>query len=400
MAIYAGVGISNNKDYRVAVAEAISQARVNLKQKEVSLAIVFTSFEFAFSYLLKAISNLIGTDVPLLGATSNVILSGEGIYTHAVAITLISTKGAYFNTASAKNVLTDPFASGNSLAKKLLFGMTDAQRRFCLLFSDGLVIDNLPLLKGLQQRLGQSFPIIGATSASNNIRLNQTYQYFNQEVLNRSIVGLLWAGKINFGLGIKHGWKPIGKPHKVSLSDKFVIKEIEGLSAVSLYQDYFAKDVPALKRELKRISCLYPIGINISGEEEYLLRNILQIQYDGSLVCGGDVPVDSQIKLMIATKESCLAATEEAAKEAKESLGIKTFSEQKSVSIIFVFNSVSRLYLLKRQITKELGIIKSHFPDTPIVGLCTFGEQAPLKTTDFAGTTYCHNQTIAIIAMN
>ena len=399
MAIYAGVGISNNKDYRVAVAEAISQARVNLKQKEVSLAIVFTSFEFAFSYLLKAISNLIGTDVPLLGATSNAILTQDGIYSHGVAITLISTKGAYFNTASAKNVLTDPFASGNILAKKLLFGMTDAQRRFCLLFSDGLVIDNLPLLKGLQQRLGQSFPIIGATSASNNIRLNQTYQYFNQEVLNRSIVGLLWAGKINFGLGIKHGWKPLGKPRRVNASDKFVIKEIENKPAVFLYQDYFAKDIPALKRELNRISRLYPIGINISGEEEYLLRNILFIRDDGSLICRGDVPVGSLVRLMIGTKESCLVATEEAAREAKQALAMRVSPKQESVSIIFVFNSVSRLYLLGRQITEELEIIKSHFPDTPIIGLCTYGEQAPLKATDFAGKTYCHNQTIAVLAM-
>jgi hypothetical protein len=47
-----------------------------------------------------------------------------------------------------------------------------------------------------------------------------------------------------------------------------------------------------------------------------------------------------------------------------------------------------------------LEIIKSHFPATPIIGLCTYGEQAPLKTTDFAGKTYCHNQTIAILAMS
>ena len=400
MAIYAGVGISNNKDYRVAITEAVTQAKANLKQKQVSLAIVFTSLEFAFPYLLKAISNLIGADVPLLGATSNAILTQDGIYSHAVAITLITTQEAYFTTASARDVLTDPYASSDNLSKQLLFGMKEAQRRFCLLFSDGLVIDNLPVLRGLQQRLGQSFPIIGATSASDNIRLNQTSQYFNQEVLNKSIVGLLWAGKTNFGLGIKHGWKPIGKPHRVSLSDRFVIKEIEGMPAVSLYQDYFAKDISALRRELRRISCLYPIGINISGEEEYLLRNILQIQDDGSLICRGDVPIDSQVRLMIGTKESCLAATEEAAKEAKQSLAMQTLPKQESISIIFVFNSVSRLYLLGREINKELAIIKSHLPDTPIVGLCTYGEQAPLKATGFAGKTYYHNQTITILAMN
>ncbi len=400
MPIYAGVGVSSNKDYKLAITEAISQARVNLKQKEISLAIVFTSFRFAFTYLLKAIGKLIGTDVPLLGATSNVILTKDGIYNHAVAIALISAKGAYFNTARVKNVLTDLYASGDNLGKQLLLGMKDARRRLCLLLSDGLIIDNLPVLRGLQQRLGLSFPIIGATTASDNIHVNKTYQYFNQEILNSSIVGLLWAGKVNFGFGIRHGWEPIGKPRRINSSDKSVIKEIERKPAVSLYQDYFAKDIPELKKELKRLSCLYPIGINISGEEEYLLRNILFIRNDGSLICRGDVPVNSLVRLMIGTKESCLAATEEAAREAKRSLAIQTFPKQESVSIIFMFNSVSRLYLLGRQIAKELEIIKSHFPGTPIIGLCTYGEQAPLKATDFAGKTYAHNQTIAILAMS
>ena len=399
MAIYAGVGISSNKDYKAAVAEAVSQARVNLNQDKISLAIVFTSFEFAFSYLLRAISNLIGPDVPLLGTTSSAILTKDGVLNHGIAIALISTKNAYFNIASAKNVLGDLFASGDHIGKQLLFGMKDVQRRFCLLFSDGQIVDNVAFLNGLQQRLGRSFPIIGANAASDNIS-NKTFQYFNRETLTRSAVGILWAGRVNFGLGIKHGWKPIGKPHSITSSDNFIIKEIEEKPAASLYQDYFAKDILELKKELKRISCLYPIGINISGKEEYLLRNILFIRDDGSLICRGDVPENSRVRLMIGTKESSLAAAEEAACEAKQSLSMQAFPKKEKASLILVFNSISRLYLLGREFRKELEIVESQFPETPIVGLCTFGEQAPLKTTDFAGKTYCHNQTIAILAIS
>ena len=400
MPIYAGVGISSNKDYQAAVVEAIYQARTNLKQKEISLAIVFTSFEFAFPYLLKAISNIIGEDVPLFGTTSNAIFTQYGIYNQAVAIALISTKEAYFNTTFTSNTSTHLLeTSGEELGEQLLFGMKEIKRRFCLLFSDGQIIDSSPFLKGLQKRLGLSLPIIGATSASNNIRLIKTYQYFNQDVLQNSIVGLLWTGAINFGLGIKHGWSPIGKPRQVNISDKFIIKEIENKPAAFLYQDYFANDMFALKKELKRISYLYPIGINISDGREYLLRNIIFIRDDGSLVCRGDVPVHSQVRLMVGTKESCLAATEEAAKEAKENLE-QMSPQQEPAKIVFVFNSASRLYLLRRQISDELQIIKSHFPGTPIIGMYTYGEQAPLKTANFLGKTYCHNQSIVILTMS
>jgi len=399
MPIYAGVGISTNKDYKLAAAEALSRAKINLKQKEASLAVVFSSFEFASPSLLEAISNIIGRDIPLFGAASNAVLTQNGIYKYGLAIALISTKEAHFNTAVVKDASTDLDASGNNLGKQLLFGMQGVRRRLCLFFSDGLIIDNHPLLKGLQQRFGLSFPIIGASVPSSN-RLNKSYQYFNQEALDNSIIGLLWAGKLNFGLGIKHGWEPIGKPRRVNASDRFIIKQIENKPAVFLYQDYFAKDMAGLRKELKHISSLYPIGIDISGEEEYLLRNILSIQDDGSLVCRGSVAVDSQIRLMIGTKESCLAATREAAKEAKEALAIQTAPKQESASVIFVFNSVSRLYLLGREIINELTIIRSYFPGVPIIGLCTYGEQAPLKTTDFAGETYSHNQSITILAMN
>jgi len=399
MSIYAGVGKSSSQDYNSALSEAIYQAKSNLKQPEISLAIIFTSPEFAHPHLLKKFRNMIGEEIPVLGVTSNAIFTDDQILNHGVIIALIGAKETYFNIALATDAVENLEANGNNLGKQLLFGMRDIRRRFCLFFSDALIMDNLPFLKGLQQRLGMSFPMFGATPATNNIRVNKTYQYFNQEVLNNSIVGLLWAGNVNFGLGIKHGWKPLGRPRRVSVSDGFVIKEIEQRAAASLYQDYFAKDVPALKRELKRISCLYPLGINISGEEEYLLRNILSIRDDGSLICRGDVPVGSQVRLMIATKESCLVATEDAAREAKQAFALQTMPKPETIQIIFVFNSASRLYLLGRQITKELEIIKSFFPDTPIIGLCTFGEQAPLKTTYFAGKTYCHNQTIAIIAI-
>ena len=136
MSIYAGVGIGISKNYKLAVAEATSEAKIGLAGKEVSMAVVFTTPEFAFPYLLKAISNLIG-------ATSNAILTQDGIYSHGVAITLISTKEAYSNTAVVKNAPENLDASGEELGKQLLLGMKEAKRCLCLVFSDGKIIDSV-----------------------------------------------------------------------------------------------------------------------------------------------------------------------------------------------------------------------------------------------------------------
>jgi len=65
-----------------------------------------------------------------------------------------------------------------------------------------------------------------------------------------------------------------------------------------------------------------------------------------------------------------------------------------------VFDSISRYILLGRQANKELEIIQAGLgKDTPLIGIYTYGEQAPLRAVNYLGRTYFHNQTIAILAM-
>jgi hypothetical protein len=94
---------------------------------------------------------------------------------------------------------------------------------------------------------------------------------------------------------------------------------------------------------------------------------------------------------MIGTKESCLAATQQAADAAKKP-GADNF--------VLVFDSISRYILLRRDAAKELKIIKESVgEDTPVIGLYTSGEQVPLEAIGYHGQTYFHNQTIVILAV-
>jgi hypothetical protein len=103
---------------------------------------------------------------------------------------------------------------------------------------------------------------------------------------------------------------------------------------------------------------------------------------------------------MIGTKESCLNATRQALDEAKKILfaPIVDIGKSEIRNSVFVFDSVSRYILLRREAQEELEIIKEGFSkDTPIIGLYTYGEQAPLKAISYQGQAYFHNQTIAIL---
>ena len=284
-------------------------------------------------------------------------------------------------------------ACGEELGENLLTNFRNIRRDLSLVFSDGLIPANTELVTGIQRRLGMGMPLLGA-SASDNLTFDKTYIYFKDEVLDNAAAGLLWGGKLNFGFGIKHGWRPLGKPHRITKSEGNTATEIDGKPATLLYEDYFGKKISELKKELKRISIFYPIGIKLEEEKEFLLRNIHSLNQDNSITFQGNIPENSQIRLMIGTKETCLNAASEAAQEAKKGL------RDHQCKFVLVFDSASRYILLGRHANKELEIIKDTFgQNTPIIGVYTYGEQAPLRGISYLGKSYFHNQTINILAV-
>lgn len=389
-----GIGLSTEKDPTQAAQEATKEALKNMHAENISLAVLFSSIEFAHSEASKTISALLGS-VPIVGSSSLGIISSKGIFRHGLAIMLLSLpKDIYFNTGCVKEISAkSATTAGEELGERLIYGFKNIHRDLGVIFSDGLMRDGSGFLYGLQEKLGTSFPLAGG-SASDNLAFKKTYLYFNNEAFSDAACGILWGGKLNFGLGIKHGWKPLGKPRYVTKSAGNTVYEIDGVAAVTVYKDYFACELAKLREELKLISILYPIGIHLAGEDEYLLRNLVSIEDNGALVFQSNIPQGSSIRLMIGTKESCLAATRQALEEMKQGLS------GRKINFLFVFDSVSRYILLGRQAHKELEIIKEEVgQDTPIIGIYTYGEQAPLKSTNYQGRPYFHNQTISVLGI-
>ncbi len=392
--IAVGIGIGWDKNISKAIKEAIQQARSNLYRDKIDLAIVFSTINFTQTNTIQTITDILG-DIPIIGCSGAAIITNKGILSNGISIMLLNfPKTTCFNTALVNNIASKTaFNAGEELGVKLLRGFQNIRRDLGLIFSDGLIKDVSGLIYGLQEKLGTSFPLIGA-SASDNLQFLKTYIYFNEELCSDAVCGIIFGGKVNFGWGIKHGWKPLGKPRQITKSHANIIYEIDNSPAVNVYEEYLACNLREIKNELSRISTFYPIGIELPGEEEYLLRNLHSVDNEGALIFQGNVPEGSRIRLMIGTKESCLAATQQALKEAQNGL----FG--KKIGFAFIFDSIARYILLGRNANKEVEIIKETLGElTPIMGIYTYGEQAPLKAINYHGKTYSHNQTCTILAI-
>ncbi|MDO8661631.1 MAG: FIST N-terminal domain-containing protein [Candidatus Omnitrophota bacterium] len=383
-------------DYIKAAKEAVEKAKISINAPNIDFALLFTTLEFSHPLVLQTTARLIGP-IPLLGASSTSIISSLGPLRHGLMLILFSLgEGAYFNAACVKDIaVKTAFAAGEELGEKLLYGCKDVHRNLSVVFSSTDTAGSSNLVTGMQEKLGSSFPLVGG-SLPKAAEHQENSVYCGSELLNDAACGILWGGKLNFGLGIEHGWQPLGKPRQITRAGLDTVNEIDGVAAVNLYKEYFAKEIPELKRELKRISVFYPLGIAVSEKKEYLLRSVSSIKNDGSLIFRGETPEGRSIRLMISSKEACLSSARQAAQTAMNNL------RGKKVKFALVLNSSSRYALLGRLAGQEIKIVQAALgEEVPLAGIYTSAEQAPLASTNYSnlGKSYFHNNSIVVLAI-
>lgn len=392
MSTVVGIGISEKKDPFLAGCEAAKLALYQIHHKEITLGILFSSIHFADPRLLEGVIYTLG-NIKLIGCTGAGLISSTSISKYGVGLMLLSADKIKFGMAATEQIdAKGARVAGEEFAHLALKNLGSPSRDLCLIFSDGLVENGSELLRGIKDVVGLSFPVFGGSSAD-NLRFHKTFQYYNGSLITNGLVGAVFSGENLFGLGLRHGWKPLGKPHVITEAKGNIIKKIEGKPAVSIYEDYFGKSREEIQKTLIRMSIYYPLGIYVPGETEYLLRNALRIDDEGGLVCQGDAAVGDEVRLMMGTKDWALEAATQAAREAKDAL------KDKIIKGALVFESISRNKLLGRLTENELSRIKEVLGDIPLLGICTYGEQAPLKSLEHYGETYFHNETIAILAI-
>lgn len=392
MSTLIGLGLSEKSDPFQAGCEAAKMAIYQLHHKDITFGILFSSIHFADKKLLEGIHYTIG-DIKLIGCTGAAIIHSDKIAKYGVGLMLISSDKIKCGCAASSGIQArGARAAGEEFAHKALKDLNSTQRDLALIFSDGLIENGSDLLHGIKDVFGLSFPIFGGSSAD-NLRFYKTFQFFNKELFSNNLVGAIFSGENLFGIGLRHGWKPLGKPHVITEVKGNVIKKIEDKPAVAIYEEYFGKTRAEIEKALIRMSIYYPLGLYVPGETEYLLRNALRIDGDGGLVCQGDAWQGNEVRLMMGTKEWAMDAAIQAAQEAKSSLA------GKKIKGAIILESISRNKLLGRLTERELCRIKEILTDVPILGICSYGEQAPLKSLTHYGETYFHNETVAILAI-
>ena len=266
----------------------------------------------------------------------------------------------------------DSYAAGMAAAKEVKEKSTK-ELSLLMTFLDGLAENGAAVVRGLQEVLGKNLPIVGG-SAGDDFLFKKTFQYYNDRIMTNAVISIGFSGEFIFGVGVRHGWEPVGLPMKVTEAKGSRIIKVNNRPALSIYEDYFGKKAEELIKEpIAKMAYTYPLGMSVKGSEELLIRDVVIANEQGEITCAAEIEEGSEIRLMLGEEERAILAAREAAKQALSQLnGVEP-------KAIFVFNCMARKKLLGINVKNEIDAIQDVLgKDVPLIGFYTYGELAPL----------------------
>lgn len=372
MAFNAGVGTSRQlQDSYTAGHDAASKALEVSGVKIAGIGLVVASTVYDQEQMLKGVRDALGVDTPVVGCTSAGAITENGVEEQAVSVLVLASSDAKFVPVKVTEIGADMRAAGKKFGNAIKESGEDV--KLALIFSDALAGNGTELVRGIFDVLGVGFPIAGG-AAGDDMAFKKTYQYFNGDVLTNSAVGFGISGNVNVAVGADHGWQPLGDAHIVTKSKGTKLIELDGRPAFSIYQDYFGDRADDFKKALSLQAVTYPLGMKSDGVDGYMIRVPLAVEDDGSIACGADIVLGSEIYLMIGT----LASAMEAAQKTAESLTERVAHAEPRV--VFVSDCVARKILFGERGNEEIALLKMvGGPKSVIFGLYTYGQIATLQ---------------------
>ncbi len=168
---------------------------------------------------------------------------------------------------------------------------------------------------------------------------------------------------LDIGVGIGHGWTPVGDPLVITRSKGKRVYELDGSPAFSEY----SKRLGLITRDQFPVMAMkHPLGFaNISGQ--FIIRDPLKINDDQSIDFVTEVPSQAVGYIMEGETDTLIRTARKAAQMAVSSVDEPGF--------MLLFDCISRVLLMGDQFREEIkALLETIGSEVPMLGALTFGE--------------------------
>jgi len=314
-------------------------------------------------------------------STAGEILS-EQVYDDTAVVTAIELE-----KATVKCVLQKVTKGVNSYetGKLIMQQLNEASLASVLVLSEGSFINGSELVSGLNELNTKQIPVTGGL-AGDAARFEKTQVGLNAPASEGNIVAIGFYGdNLKVGHSSFGGWDEFGKERVITKSEKNVLYEIDGESALDLYKEYLGPYVA----ELPGSALLFPLSMRSDDSGTNLVRTILTIDEDKkTMTFAGNLPQGSRVRLMKANFEKIIEGSSIAASKSVD------HNNKENPELAILISCVGRKLILQDRTGEEVQAVRNIFGETTsITGFYSYGEISP-----FNPHTNCelHNQTMTI----
>lgn len=369
--IKSGVGISTNTNSaHDAGLEAAKRAADEAGGKP-DVFIVLSSIAMKHPEVLSGIQEAY-PDVPLVGCSTAGEITNKGSSRESVVAMALRSDQMQFTVGCGLPVKGNERAAGHALAEDIK-SRAPSEVTSMIIFSDVLGANGTEISRGVLEVFGENFVMVGG-AAGDDLNFKDTHEYYNGKVMSGYTVGVGLSGKYKMAFGAKHGWEPVGASHVVTKSKGTMVFEIDGKPAFETYKEYFGERADDIKQGiLSQMALTYPLGMQIEGQEGYMIRVPLVFNDDGSIAFGAEVLEGSRVSIMLGTKEKSIEAAKDVAQNVAAEFG------DAAPAALFISDCVARKKLYGPDVSQEITEVTNILgKDVPLVGFYSYGQHAPL----------------------
>jgi hypothetical protein len=394
MTIQAGVGVSTNRNPKVAGKEAARKALDVAKLERPDFVFMFATVGYPQKDILNAVRQATA-QAPLCGC------SGEGIIAQdiadesnfSVAVMVLKSDDLKFFHGLSAGLKADSEAVGRDMGRSLQHHIGDDTKAL-FVFGDGLTINFDSFQRGVGETIskGVNLPMFGGVSADNGA-FRQTYQYCDDRVASDSVVWAMLRGKTSILSCVNHGCVPIGGKRTVTRAKGSVIYEIDRQPALEVLKEYLLpEEINNWGKAVLSLCLGFKTPAYLEGYDEYMIR-FIPAKDDA----GRSISIQTEIRegcdIWMTRRDADRMA--EGLKRAADDIVSRSGSQKPK--LIFQFDCCGRGKVILQESVKHkfLNDIQQKIgPKTPWIGFYTLGEIGPV------GNYNCfHNYSIVLAAL-
>jgi small ligand-binding sensory domain FIST len=369
-----------------ALEEVASAAEQSLKGQKPDLCLVFISSNFLSGYeaVLPFLRARLGPRVILGCSGGGVVGSGREIeHQPALAITV----------AVLPDVTLTPFRVADTSLPGLdvsprewhrLIGVPPADQPQFIVLADPYSIRIENLLMGMDYAYPKASKVGGLASGATQPGENALY--LNTVCYRTGAVGVALSGNVALDVLVAQGCRPVGKPMRVTKSDRNILMELDGVPPLTILRDLFLtldpRDQNLLQHALFLGLVMDPLKSHFT-HGDFLIRNIVGLDTEKGLLAVGALVREGQIV------QFHLRDAQTSAEDLQQTLAMYSSRYARDqLAGALLFSCLGRGQYLYGQASHDTKLFQQKLGEVPVSGFFCNGEIGPV-----GGTTYLHGYT-------